>query len=61
MINCEGNKTDMFLPLKFEVRQKPKTFSTDLFKNAFGEIPNELNDLTTSPLNQQPINAASVR
>jgi hypothetical protein len=20
MINCEGNKTDMFLPLKFEVR-----------------------------------------
>jgi hypothetical protein len=37
MINCEGNKTDMFLPLKFEVRQKPKTFSTDLFKNAFGE------------------------
>jgi hypothetical protein len=24
MINCEGNKTDMFLPLKFEVRQKNK-------------------------------------
>ena len=59
MINCEGNKTDMFLPLKFEVRQKPKTFSTDLFKNAFGEIPNELNDLSNASHTQQM--PASVR
>jgi len=51
MINCEGNKTDMFLPLKFEVRQKPKTYSTDLFKNAFGDVnvkngATSLNDLS---------------
>jgi len=35
MINCEGNGTDLFLPLKFEVRHKGKK-SSDLFKNAFG-------------------------
>ena len=55
MINCEGNKTDMFLPLKFEVRYKPKTYSTDLFKNAFGEVvvnsPNQL-DSSQAPLNE---------
>ena len=54
MINCEGNKTDMFLPLKFEVRQKPKTEKTDLFKNAFGENQQQpLNDLSQMPLNSE--------
>lgn len=38
MINCAGNKTDMFLPLKFEVRQnKGSSQSKDLFKEAFDQ------------------------
>jgi hypothetical protein len=34
MINCEGEKTDMFLPLHFDVRTKESR--TDLFSQAFG-------------------------
>ena len=34
MINCEGEKTDMFLPLQFDVRTK--TSSTNLFYETFG-------------------------
>jgi len=30
MINCDGDKTDCFLPLKFEIRQKGET-PKDLF------------------------------
>ena len=33
MINCEGDGTDMFLPLKFEIRTK--TGKTDLFDKTF--------------------------
>jgi hypothetical protein len=34
MINCDGDGTDRFLPLKLEMRQKNKR--TDLFKETFG-------------------------
>lgn len=34
MINCEGEKTDMFLPLHFDVRNKNST--TNLFTQTFG-------------------------
>jgi len=34
MINCDGNRTDMFLPLKFEVRSK--TGTVDLTKECLG-------------------------
>ena len=34
MINCDGKGTDMFVPLKFEVRTT--TGSKNLFKQAFG-------------------------
>ena len=33
MINCEGDKTDMFLPLSFEIRTKEG--SESLFKETF--------------------------
>ena len=36
MINCEGDKTDMFLPLMFEVRKKNQP-TQNLFKKAFGD------------------------
>jgi hypothetical protein len=34
MINCDGDGTDHFVPLKFEIRTK--TESKDIFKQAFG-------------------------
>ena len=34
MINCDGTKTDRFLPLKFELRTL-KT-KTDMFEETFG-------------------------
>jgi len=34
MINCEGEKTDMFLPLQFDVRDKKQV--TNLFYKTFG-------------------------
>lgn len=43
MINCEGDKTDRFLPLSFEIRTKKET--KDLFKDTFENnnngIPND--------------------
>ena len=41
MINCDGDGTDRFLPLKFEVRTK--TGSEDLFEKAFGQKPFDFN------------------
>jgi len=37
MINCDGEGTDRFLPLKFEIRTKAKT--EDVFEEAFGKKP----------------------
>ena len=34
MINCDGNKTDKFLPLKFEMITKKE--KKDCFKEVFG-------------------------
>ena len=34
MINCDGDGTDRFLPLKFEIRTLTK--SEDVFEEAFG-------------------------
>ena len=34
MINCDGDKTDKFLPLKFEIRNKES--NRDVFKECFG-------------------------
>ena len=34
MINCDGDGTDMFVPLKFEIRTT--TDKKDIFKQAFG-------------------------
>ena len=34
MINCDGEKTDKFVPLSFEMRTKAK--NTDCFKEVFG-------------------------
>jgi len=34
MINCEGEKTDMFLPLHFDIRMKDS--QTNLFNQTFG-------------------------
>lgn len=39
MINCVGDKTDRFLPLKFEIRNKNGE-SKDLFEEAFGKSDN---------------------
>ena len=33
MLNCDGRETDMFLPLKFEIRTKEK--KVDLFNETF--------------------------
>ena len=38
MINCDGARTDMFLPLKFEVRSK-KNGKKDLTEECFGFKP----------------------
>lgn len=35
MINCDGDSTDRFLPLKFEIRTLTK--SEDVFEEAFGK------------------------
>ena len=37
MINCDGEGTDKFLPLKFEIRTLTKT--VDVFEEAFGKKP----------------------
>lgn len=37
MINCDGEGTDRFLPLKFEIRRKTKT--EDVYEEAFGKRP----------------------
>jgi len=34
MINCDGEKTDKFLPLKFEIRQGVD--NRDVFEDTFG-------------------------
>lgn len=34
MINCDGDKTDKFLPLKFEIRQGVD--NRDVFEDTFG-------------------------
>jgi hypothetical protein len=34
MINCDGDKTDKFLPLKFEIRTKKE--NQDVFEQCFG-------------------------
>ena len=34
MINCDGEKTDKFLPLKFEIRTKSS--NRDVFEQTFG-------------------------
>ena len=34
MINCDGDKTDKFLPLKFEIRQGAN--NRDVFEETFG-------------------------
>jgi len=34
MINCDGEKTDKFLPLKFEIRTKKS--NRDVFEKTFG-------------------------
>lgn len=43
MINCVGDTTDMFLPLKFEIRNKDGE-SKDLFEEAFGKINHPVNN-----------------
>ena len=42
MINCEGSKTDMFLPLQFDIRSK-NSF-TNLYYETFG-IRGQMNTL----------------
>ena len=37
MVNCDGEGTDRFLPLKFEIRTKERT--VDCFEEAFGKMP----------------------
>ena len=37
MINCDGDGTDRFLPLKFEIRTHKK--KEDVFVEAFGKRP----------------------
>jgi hypothetical protein len=44
MINCEGDKTDMFLPLQFDIRTK--TSKENLFYKTFG-IRDQLRILKT--------------
>jgi hypothetical protein len=39
MINCVGEKTDLFLPLKFEIRNKDGE-SKDLYEETFGKVNN---------------------
>lgn len=34
MINCDGEKTDKFLPLKFEIRHD--IYNRDIFEETFG-------------------------
>ena len=38
MINCDGQRTDMFLPLKFEVVSKNGS-RKDMFSSTFGTSP----------------------
>ena len=40
MINCVGKKTDMFLPLRFEVRTKNGN-TKNVFKEVFGKSENK--------------------
>ena len=40
MINCDGEGTDRFLPLKFELRTLRG--KTDVFEEAFGKRPENL-------------------
>jgi len=42
MINCAGHKTDMFLPLKFEIRNKDGDY-TNYFEETFGKVDNNPN------------------
>ena len=37
MINCDGDRNDRFLPLKFEIRTLRKT--EDMFEKVFGKRP----------------------
>ena len=39
MINCVGEKTDMFLPLQFEIRSK--NGSKNVYEEVFGKTENE--------------------
>lgn len=45
MINCDGDGTDMFLPLMFETRSNQGEDKKDLFEETFGVKPKLYKDL----------------
>ena len=49
MVNCDGDGTDRFLPLKFEIRTPGKT--VDCYEEAFGKMPaNKFLERSTSTM-----------
>ena len=41
MINCDGDGTDMFLPMSFEIRSNNGQTTQDLFEENFGNTKQE--------------------
>ena len=37
MLNCDGDGTDMFVPLSFELKSNKGNMKKDLFEETFGE------------------------